>query len=89
MVMLGWTDLKDEIAVSWKVSWNVDPLPLSVPDSLVDEDPPPLLDGVLVVVDELQAAARTAVAARATPTVVARLMRRSCMSYTPFPVGEN
>jgi len=51
-------------------------------------DPPPPLDGA-VVVEELQAAARTAVAARATPTVVARLMRRSCMSYTSFPVGEN
>lgn len=82
--------MKDEIAVSWKVSWNVDPLPLSVPERLLDVDPPPpLLDGALVVVEELQAAARTAVAARATPTVVARLMRRSCMSYTPFPVGEN
>jgi len=80
--------LKDEIAVSWKVSWNVDPLPLSVPDRLPDVDPPPPLDGA-VVVEELQAAARTAVAARATPTVVARLMRRSCMSYTSFPVGEN
>jgi hypothetical protein len=87
--MPGWTDLKDEIAVSWKVSWNVDPLPLSVPDRFELPDPLPLPPPPVVVVEELQAAARTAVAARATPTVVARLMRRSCMSYTSFPVGEN
>jgi hypothetical protein len=87
--MPDWTDLKLEMAVSWNVSWNVDPLPLSVPERFElppppDEDPP-----FVVVVEELQAAANRAVAARATPTVVARLIRRSCMSYTPFPVGEN
>jgi hypothetical protein len=81
--MPDWTDLKDEIAVSWKVSWNDDPLPLSVPERLLDEDPLQL--PVVVVVEEEQAAARTAVAARATPTVVARLIRRSCMSYASFP----
>jgi hypothetical protein len=79
--MFGWTDLKDEIAVSWKVSWNVDPLPLSVPESFEllppDEEPPP---DEVVLDEELHAAASRAVAARATPTVVARLVRRSCMS---------
>jgi hypothetical protein len=87
--MPDWTDLKAAIAASWKVSWNVDPLPLSVPERfelLLDEDPP--LDEV-VLGEELHAAASRAVAARATPTVVARLVRRSCMLYTPFPVGEN
>jgi hypothetical protein len=29
--MPAWTDLKAEMAASWKVVWNVDPLPLSVP----------------------------------------------------------
>jgi hypothetical protein len=84
--MPDWTDLKAAIAASWKVSWNVDPLPLSVPErfELPPEDPPPV-----VVVDELQAAANKAVAASATPTVVARLIRRSCMWYTPFSIGEN
>ena len=87
--MPDWTDLNDEIAVSWNVSWNVDPLPLSVPERLLDEPVEEPLGAEEVVLEELHAAARTAVAARATPTVVARLMRRSCMSYTPFPVGEN
>jgi hypothetical protein len=75
--MPDWTDLKAAIAASWKVSWNVDPLPLRVPERFElppDEDPPPF-----VVVDELQAAANRAVAASATPTVVARLIRRSCI----------
>jgi hypothetical protein len=86
--MPDWTDLKAAIAASWKVSWNVDPLPLSVPERFVLlPDPLPL--PLAVVVEELQAEAIRAVAARATPTVVARLIRRSCMSYTPFPVGEN
>jgi hypothetical protein len=90
-VIPDWTDLKAAIAASWNVSWKVDPLPLSVPERfelLPDVDPLPL--GAEEVVDEeLQAAASRAVAARATPTVVARLVRRSRMLYTPFPVGEN
>jgi hypothetical protein len=32
--MPDWTDLKAERAACWKVSWNVDPLPLSVPERL-------------------------------------------------------
>ena len=40
--MLGWTDLKAEMASCWKVGWNVDPLALSVPlrlAELLDEPP--------------------------------------------------
>ena len=87
--MPDWTDLKAAIAACWKVSWNVDPLPLSVPERLLEEPVEEPLGAEEVVLEELHAAAKTAVAARATPTVVARLIRRSCMSYTPFPVGEN
>jgi hypothetical protein len=76
--MPGWTDLKAEIADSWKVSWNVDPLPLSVPESLLDEEPDEELP-VVVLDEELHAAARTAVATRAIPAVVTRLIRKSCM----------
>jgi hypothetical protein len=79
--MPDWTDLKAAIAASWKVSWNVDPLPLSVPErfELLPPDVELPLGAELVVDEELHAAASRAVAARATPTVVARLVRRSCM----------
>lgn len=66
--MPGWTDLKPEIAASWKVFWNDDPLPLSVPVrlELVLGLEPPL--GVLLLL-ELQALtmsiARAAVASAA------------------------
>jgi hypothetical protein len=77
--MPDWTDLKAAIADSWKVSWNVDPLPFSVPERLLDEEPDEELPDVVVLDEELHAAARTAVAMRATPAVVTRLIRKSCM----------
>jgi hypothetical protein len=40
--MPGCDDLKAEMAACWKVSWNVDPLALSVPLrlELLEEEPP-------------------------------------------------
>jgi hypothetical protein len=64
--MLGWIDLKLWMAVCWKVSWKVDPLPLSVPLRLLDPELPPL-----VVLDELQAASDKATAVRAAPAITA------------------
>jgi hypothetical protein len=84
-VKLGWTDLKLWMAVCWKVSWNVDPLPLSVPESLaalLDEDGL-ALDEELVLPDELQAANDKA-AARAIPAVALTWMRTRCISDTPL-----
>jgi len=43
---LGWIDLKAAMASCWKVSWNVDPLPFSVPLRL--EEPP---DEALLLLD--------------------------------------
>src|SRR5271165_4422899 len=89
--MPGWTDLKLEAAVSWKVVWNVDPLPLSVPESLA----PLLLDALLVAellllagvdeeLDEEHAARDRAVATAAAPTVATRCLRPSGISGTPY-----
>src|SRR5271166_4720138 len=89
--MPGWTDLKLEAAVSWKVVWNVDPLPLSVPESLA----PLLLDALLVAellllagvdeeLDEEHAARDRAVATAAAPTVATRCLRPSGISATPY-----
>jgi len=76
--MPGWTDLKLWMAVCWKVSWNVDPLALRVPERaalvLVEE-----VLGVELVDEDPHAAARRAVATRTTPVVVTRLIRKSCM----------
>jgi hypothetical protein len=56
------------MADCWNVSWNVDPLALSVPDRLpLPEDPP-------VVVEEEQAARTRAIATTGSPTA-AHLMR--------------
>ena len=64
------------------MSWNVDPLPLSVPDG-----PEPLLPPPLPLDDELQAATNKAIAARASPAAVNRCLCRPCMSDTPpFPL---
>src|SRR5271165_898721 len=91
--MPGWTDLKLEMACSWKVVWNVDPLPLSVPESLaplLDEDelpaaaPLPLLAGVDEELDEEHAARPRAVATAATPTVATRCLRPNGISDTPY-----
>jgi hypothetical protein len=89
--MPGWTCLKAAMASCWKVSWNVDPLPLSVPvrAALLEEDAlllddESLLDGVDEELDEEHAARDRAVATTATPTVVTRCLRRSCISGTPY-----
>src|SRR5215468_3160345 len=79
--MLGWIDLKLWMAVCWKVSWNVDPLPLSVPERPELPPPPPPLD------DEPQAATNKAIAARASPATVNRCLCRPCMSDTPPFLG--
>jgi hypothetical protein len=69
------------------VSWNVDPLPFSVPESLallpdeglpLDEEPPLLLDELL------QAARDKATATRPTPAVAPARMRTRCISDTPL-----
>jgi len=67
-----WTDLNPEMASCWKVSWNVDPLPFSVPERAAA-----LLDDELLLGDELppedpQAATKEAIAAVASPAVVTR-----------------
>jgi hypothetical protein len=51
--MLGCTDLKAAMALCWYTVWKVDPLPLTVPESLVAGavvgEP-----GAVVVLDELE-----------------------------------
>jgi hypothetical protein len=93
--MPDWTDLKFEMASCWKVSWKVEPLPLSVPlrAALLDEEDDALpLDelpagGVEdVEVDEEHADRPSAVAMTATPTVVTCCLRRRCISGTPFTI---
>ena len=71
------------MAACWKVSWNVDPLALSVPERLELLPPPPLL--LLLLPDELQAAENTANPMTASPAVVTRCMRRRRISGTPIP----
>src|SRR5262250_891924 len=65
------------MAVCWKVSWKVDPLPLSVPLRLPD-DPPPL-----ELLDELQAVSDKAIAARAAPAITTPWLRTRCMLDIP------
>src|SRR5690242_11532145 len=77
--MPDWTDLKLWMAVCWKVSWNVDPLALSVPLRLLDPEPPPL-----VVLDELQAVSDKAIAARAAPAITTPWLRTRCIVKNPF-----
>jgi hypothetical protein len=85
-VMLGLVDLNAEIAACWKVSWNVDPAPLSLPltllldgvDAGVVPGLPPDAGGALVV-DEEHAAARRATAT-APPTAATCFLPRSCIS---------
>src|SRR5579864_1437973 len=93
--MPDWTDLKAEIASCWKVSWNVEPLALSVPlrAALLDdeEDAPPLDElpagGVEdVVPDEEHADRPSAVAMTATPTMVTCCLRRRCISGYSFEI---
>jgi hypothetical protein len=81
------------MAVCWKVSWNVDPLPLSVPvrAALLDEDAlllgdELLLDGEDVELDEEHAARDRAIATTAIPAVATCCLRRRCISGTPYRV---
>src|SRR5215831_4226531 len=74
--MPDWIDLKFWMAVCWKMSWKVEPLPLSVPLRLLPEEPP-------VVVDELQAVIDKATAARAAPATRAPCLRTRCISDIP------
>jgi len=88
--MPDWTDLKLEIASCWKVSWKVDPLPLSVPltAALLAEEEALLLDDVLLLVDDEldEEHAARATAQTASPAVVTCRLRRRCISGTPYRV---
>ena len=90
--MPDWTVLKLEMAVCWKVSWNVDPLPMSVPVRLAAPLDDELPDDGLLLPDDPQAATKETIAAVANPTVVTRWMRRRCIFQIPhspvFPVGR-
>src|SRR5580698_9674564 len=91
MVTFGSTDLNAEIAVCWKLVWNVEPAALMVPLTvlvlaldealLVAELPPLAADDEP---DEEHAARPRAVATAATPTVVTRCLRPNGISGTPF-----
>src|SRR5215469_16668212 len=86
--MPGWTDLKPEMASSWKVSWNVDPLPLSVPLRAAPAEraaPPPGEEPLPGAAGEHPARAR-AIAGTTAPAVAARCRRRSDISGTPCGV---
>src|ERR1700735_4129748 len=87
--MPGSTDLKAEMAASWKTVWKVDPLPFSVPLRLElllaeAEDVLPAADEVDDELDDEQAA--RASAATANPAVATCCLRRKCISGTPYGV---
>src|SRR5713101_724710 len=90
--MPDWTDLKAEIASCWKVSWNVEPLALSVPlraaplDDEEDAPPPDEEAAGGVELDEVHADRPSAVAMTATPTVVTCCLRRRCISGYSFEI---
>jgi hypothetical protein len=92
--MPGSTDLKAEMADSWKTVWRVEPLPFSVPLRLVlllaDAVALPLLVDVLLLDDELdeldEEHAARATAKTASPAVVTCRLRRRCISGTPYRV---
>jgi len=80
--MPGWTVLNCEMAACWKVVWNVDPLPLSVPLSAaaLGEEAPLGWDG-----DEEHAERDTATARAAIPpTMVTCFLPRGCMVFSPY-----
>jgi hypothetical protein len=73
---LGWTDLKAAMAACWKESWNVDPLPLSVPLTLAEpppDEPPPdePAAGAELLLDEEHAPRANVNAITAAPAVIA------------------
>jgi hypothetical protein len=83
------TDLKAEMAACWKVSWNDDPLALSVPlrlAELLDEPPAgaelePAVEELLL--DEEHAPRTSARATTETPAAEACFLYRSCIFSTP------
>jgi hypothetical protein len=83
-VVPDWTDLKAEMPACWKVSWKVDPAPLSVPLTAAADDE--VAAGALVApgeeVDELELEEHAARRATATapPTVATCFLPRSCIS---------
>src|SRR5215469_12116142 len=74
--MPGSIVLKFWMAVCWKMSWKLDPLPLSVPLRPLPDEPP-------VVLLELQAESDKAIAARAAPAITTPWLRTRCMSNIP------
>ncbi len=85
------------MAACWKVSWNDDPLALSVPlrlAELLDEpqagaEPEPLL-GEELLPDEEHAPRTSAMATTETPAAAACFLYRSCIFSTPqfsFPAA--
>jgi hypothetical protein len=78
------TDLYAEIAACWKVSWKVEPAPLSVPLAAAADDE--VAAGALVApveeLDELELEEQAARRATATapPTVATYFTPRSCIS---------
>lgn len=85
--MLGWTDLKAAMAASWNVVWNVDPLPSSVPESLVLLAEVPLVElllGVLLVLVLLELQALTMTIARTAVATAAQRALLPLMIVTVF-----
>jgi hypothetical protein len=88
--MFGWIDLKAAMASCWKVSWNVDPLPLRVPLRLVE--PPDDEDDALpleppdaeLLLDEEHAPRVSASATTETPAAVTCCLYRSCIFLYSF-----
>jgi hypothetical protein len=86
--MFGWTDLKAAMASCWKVSWNVDPLALSVPlsfeeppgEALLLAEEPPVEE---LLPDEEHAPRTRASATTETPAAAACCLYRSCIFSTP------
>src|SRR5262252_41433 len=84
------------MAACWKVSWNEDPLPFSVPLRLEEPPPPDVAVPVPVepplgaeVPDEEQAPRANVNATTATPAVAACFLYRSRISCTPFPAAKS
>src|SRR5215469_9948260 len=91
--MPDWTDLNAWMAACWKLSWNEDPLPLSVPLSLAELPPPaeplpaePPPPAALVPLEE-HAPRASVNATTATPAVAACFLYRSRIFCTPFPAA--
>src|ERR1700748_514271 len=81
------------MASCWKVSWNVDPLPLRVPLGLEEPPDEPLLRLAAdrpeeeLLPDEEHAPRVSASATTETPAAVTCCLYRSCIFNTPFPAA--